>query len=68
MIIHTTFLHIKPIFKQINVQQRRMAKTQETASVDFGDELQKIYKVQPRLLRLHLNYYKFLSQIAKNRS
>lgn len=31
-----------------------MAKTQETASVDFGDELQKIYKVQPRLLRLHL--------------
>ena len=45
-----------------------MEKTQETASVDFGDELQKIYKVQPRLPRLHLNYYKFLSQIAKNRS
>ena len=32
-----------------------MAKTQETASVDCGDELQKIYKVQPRLSRLHLN-------------
>ena len=34
-----------------------MAKTQETASVDCGDELQKIYKVQPRLPRLHLNCY-----------
>ena len=33
-----------------------MEKTQETASVDFGDELQKIYKVQPRLSRLHLLY------------
>ena len=33
-----------------------MEKTQETASVDFGDELQKIYKVQPRLSRLHLFY------------
>ena len=34
-----------------------MEKTQETASVDGGDELQKIYKVQPRLPRLHLNCY-----------
>ena len=34
-----------------------MAKTQETASVDCGDELQKIYKVQPRLPRLHLFLY-----------
>ena len=32
-----------------------MEKTQETASVDCGDELQKIYKVQPRLPRLHLS-------------
>ena len=34
-----------------------MEKTQETASVDCGDELQKIYKVQPRLPRLHLINY-----------
>ena len=33
-----------------------MEKTQETAPMDFGDELQKIYKVQPRLPRLHLIY------------
>ena len=33
-----------------------MEKTQETAPMDCGDELQKIYKVQPRLPRLHLIY------------
>lgn len=33
-----------------------MEKTQETASVDCGDELQKIYKVQPRQSGLYLIY------------
>ena len=46
-----------------------MAKTQETASVDCGDELQKIYKVQPRLSRLHLSiilYILILITCARN--